>query len=80
MDHWVVALPVKATFALTLRAADFVATAGRVAPQPVEELAVRLTGRPITFDLNLDMTGLRVWHVWTGTAISNSLRIADCPH
>jgi hypothetical protein len=78
IDHWVVSLPVQATFTLTLRAADFITTSAAGAVSPPEELKVRLTGRPITSDLNVDMTGMKAWRVWTGTAVSNPLRISDC--
>jgi hypothetical protein len=78
MDHWVVALPAQATFSLTLRAADFVATSPAGTVSPPEELKVRLAGRPITSDLNVDMTGIKTWRVWTGSAISNALRLSDC--
>jgi hypothetical protein len=79
MDHWVVALPGQATFGLTLRAADFIATSPPGSASPPEELRVRLAGRPITSDLNIDMPGMKMWRVWTGSAISNALRLSDCP-
>ena len=59
MDHWVVALPVRSTFTLTLRASDFMSTSAARAVSAPEELKVRLTGRSITSDLNLDMTGMK---------------------
>jgi len=79
MDHWIVALPGRAKFTLTLRATDFISTSTARAVTPPEELRVRLTGRPITSDLNVDMTGMRTWRVWTGSASSNALRLSDCP-
>lgn len=78
IDHWVVALPVQATFTLILRAADFIATSPARAVSPAEELKVRLAGRPIASDLNVDMTGMKTWRVWTGSASSNALRLSDC--
>jgi hypothetical protein len=78
IDHWVVALPVQAAFTLTLRAADFITTSSAQAVSPPDELKVRFTGRPITADLNVDMTGMKTWRVWTGTASSNTLRLSDC--
>jgi hypothetical protein len=78
IDHWVIALPVRATFTLTLRAADFIATTPAPAASPAEELKVLLTGRPVTSDLNVDMTGMKTWRVWTGSASSNALRLSDC--
>lgn len=80
MDHWVVPLPVRAAFSLRLRAADFFVTSPATAVWPAEELRVRLTGRPITSDLSLDMTGMKLWRVWTGSARSNALRLSDCAH
>ena len=73
MDHWVVSLPAKASFTLTLRSSDFVSRSGRPVASAPGELAVRLTGRPITFDLNPGATGMRDWRVWTGTTVSNTL-------
>jgi hypothetical protein len=78
IDHWVVTLPARATFTLALRAVDFISTSPAQAISPAEELRVRLTGRPITSDLNVDMTGLKTWRVWTGSARSNALRVSDC--
>ena len=79
MDHWVVALPAQARFGVTLRAADFLATSPARTGAPPEELKVRLTGRPIASDLNVDMTGMKTWRVWTGITSSNALRLSDCP-
>jgi hypothetical protein len=78
IDHWVVTLPAKARYALPLRATDFASATARFRPLagPPEELRVRLTGRAITSDLSLDMAGMKLWRVWTGTAVSNSLRVA----
>jgi hypothetical protein len=78
IDHWVVPLPVQSTFMLPLRPGDFFAT--RTAPpiSPVDELRVRLTGRPITSDLNMDMVGIKSWRVWTGNATSNPLPVSVC--
>jgi hypothetical protein len=78
MDHWVVELPVAATFMFTLRSGDFISTSGPGLPQQPRELAVRLNGRPVTFDLNPDSAGMRQWRLWTGTAVSNRLRLAEC--
>jgi hypothetical protein len=78
IDHWVVALPVGATFIVPLRAAEFVSTSATRAVAPPEDLRIRLAGRPITSDLNVDMTGVRAWRLWTGTVSSNALRLSDC--
>ena len=78
VDHWVIALPAGATYALTLRATEFVSTSAARAGAPPEELSVRLTGRPITSDLNVDMTGMKAWRLWTGSVSSNALRLSDC--
>ena len=78
MDHWVIALPAGATYALTLRAAEFVSTSATRTVAPPEELKVRLTGRPITSDLNVDMTGMKAWRLWAGSVTSNALRFSDC--
>jgi hypothetical protein len=80
-DHWIVTLPARATFTLPLRTTDFAAnTPGfKSLTGPPEELRVRLTGRAITADLSLDMAGMKLWRLWTGTAVSNGLRVAaDC--
>jgi hypothetical protein len=79
MDHWVVPLPPRSAFILTLRPSDFISTSAAQAVSPPDELKIRLTGRSITSDLSLDMTGMKAWRVWTGTAVSNPLRISDCP-
>ena len=78
IDHWVVALPVRATFTVPLRATDFVSTTAPAVAIPPTELTVRLTGRPITSDLNADMTGMKAWRLWTGSAASNTVRLSDC--
>ena len=78
MDHWVVSLPVMASFTLSLRASDFISSSGRPITQTPAELAVRLTGRPITFDFNADTGGMQDWRLWTGTAMSGRLRLAEC--
>ena len=78
IDHWVVALPVRATFTVLLRSTDFVSTTAPTAATPPTELTVRLTGRPITSDLNVDMTGMKAWRLWTGSASSNTVRLSDC--
>jgi hypothetical protein len=78
IDHWIVGLPVRSTFMLTLRPADFVSissTPGLAAPR---ELTARLTGRAVTSDLNPDMKGLQAWRLWTGTVTSNSVQLSDC--
>jgi len=78
IDHWVVALPVRATFAVLIRSTDFVSTTAPTAATPPTELTVRLTGRPITSDLNVDMAGMKAWRLWTGSASSNTVRLSDC--
>jgi hypothetical protein len=78
IDHWVVALPVRATFTVLLRSTDFVSTTAATVATPPTELTVRLTGRPITSDLNVDMTGMKAWRLWTGSASSNTVRLSDC--
>lgn len=78
IDHWVVALPVRATFSVVLRPTDFISTSPPAVATPPTELTVRLTGRPITSDLNVDMTGMRAWRLWTGNASSNTVRLSDC--
>ena len=78
VDHWVVTLPVRDGFTLSLRAIDFFSAAVGFRPLtgPPDALRVRLTGRPITSDLSLDMTGMKLWRLWTGTAVSNNLPVA----
>ena len=78
IDHWVIALPAGATYALTLHAAEFVSTSATRAVAPPEELRIRLTGRPITSELNVDMAGMKAWRLWTGSVSSNALSLADC--
>ncbi len=78
IDHWVVALPVGATFTVPLRAAEFASTTATQAVAPPEELRVRLAGRPIASSLNVDMTGMKAWRLWTGSVSSNALRLSDC--
>jgi hypothetical protein len=78
IDHWVVALPIGAAFALTLRPSDFIALTQPAPAAPPEELRIRLTGRPVTSDLNVDMSGLKVWRLWTGSTRSNSVQVSHC--
>jgi hypothetical protein len=78
IDHWIVPLPAAAAFSLRLRAADFFSTSPATGVSPPEELSVRLTGRSITSDLNLDMVGMKTWQLWTGSARSNALRLSTC--
>ena len=81
IDHWIVTLPARAHFILPLRASDFAATkAGfRILAAPPDELRVRLNARSIVADLSLDMARMRQWQLWTGTAVSNTLRwAAEC--
>jgi hypothetical protein len=81
MDHWIVTLPANASFILPLRASDFGANTAGFTPltAPPEELRIRVTGKVIAADLSLDMAGMKLWHLWEGTAVSNSLRVvADC--
>ena len=78
IDHWVVTLPAGASLVLPLRATDFSANAAgfRTLTGPPEELRVRLTAQAITSDLSVDMAGMKSWRLWTGTVVSNSLRVA----
>ena len=78
IDHWIVGLPVRSTFTLTLRPIEFVAISSKPEVAAPNELTVRLTGHPITSDLNPDMKGLQAWRLWTGTATSNSVQLSDC--
>ena len=78
MDHWVVALPAQAAFTLTIHSTDFTSTSTRPGGTRPDVLRVRLTGRPITSDLNPDMTGMQRLRLWTGQTDSNALRLSDC--
>jgi hypothetical protein len=78
IDHWIVGLPVRSTFMLSLHPMEFVSTSSIPNSAPPVELTVRLTGRSVTSDLNLDMKGLQAWRVWTGSVTSNSLQLASC--
>jgi hypothetical protein len=78
MDHWVVALPMRSAFTLTLSANDFISTSAVQASSAPEQLRVRLTGKSITSDLNVDMTGMKSWRLWNGTATSNTIRLSEC--
>jgi hypothetical protein len=78
IDHWLVELPVRASFSFVLRPADFITTSQVRVSTPPDELVVQLTGRPVTFDLNPDMTGMKAWRLRTGTARSNALRLSEC--
>jgi hypothetical protein len=78
IDHWIVGLPVRSTFTLTLRPTDFVSISSTPGLATPSELRARLTGRAITSDLNPDMTGLQAWRLWTGTVTSNSVQLSDC--
>jgi hypothetical protein len=78
IDHWIVGLPVRSTFSLILRPIEFVSISSAPGPTAPNELAVRLTGRAVTSDLNPDMKGLQAWRLWTGTVTSNSVQLSDC--
>jgi hypothetical protein len=78
IDHWIVGLPVRSTFALTLRPIEFVTTASTPGLKPPSEITARLTGRTVTSNLNPDMKGVESWRLWTGTVTSNSVRLSDC--
>lgn len=79
IDHWVMPLPGRSSFTLTLRAIDFVSITSRFTPGPADQLRVRFTGLPVTGPLSVDMTGLQSWRVWTGTLESNAVRLGACP-
>jgi len=80
IDHWIVTLPASASFVLPLRATEFAANAAgfRTLTGPPEELRVRLVGQVIASDLSADMARMKLWNLWTGTAVSNSLKVAEC--
>ena len=78
IDHWIVPLPTRAAFSLTLRSSDFVSTTQPTSAARPEALAVRLTGRALTSELTVDMGGMKGWRVWTGSARSNSLQLSEC--
>jgi hypothetical protein len=79
IDHWVMSLPSQSSFTLVLRAADFISTTGRFTPGPNDQLRVRFAGQPIPGPLNMDMAGIEGWRVWTGSLVSNALRLGSCP-
>ena len=78
IDHWIVGLPVRSTFRLTLRPTDFVSISSTPRSAAPIELTARLTGRAVTSDLNPDMKGMQAWRLWTGTVTSNSVQLSDC--
>lgn len=77
IDPWIVTLPARAAFMLTLRSGDFVSTTQPTPSANPEALAIRLTGRPI-ISTSLDMPGLNLWSVWIGTTRSNRLQLSEC--
>jgi hypothetical protein len=78
LDHWIVGLPVRSTFTLTLRPTEFVSVSSTPGLAPPGELTARLTGRAVMSDLNPDMKGVLAWRLWKGTATSNSVQLSDC--
>jgi hypothetical protein len=80
IDHWILPLPGGSAFSMTVSPRDFFSplTSNRLANLPsAATVIVRLVGRPVTYDLNVDMTGLRNVRLWTGTATSLPLRVRD---
>ncbi len=80
IDHWTVALPPNSSYSQNLELIDFFSPVRgvRLTEVPMSsQLVVRLVGRAVTADLNLDMTGLQAVRYWTGTATSTRLTIPD---
>ena len=78
-DDWIVPLPVGASYSLTLTAADFLVGATyerRDSFPPDALLSLRLAIRGPTERPNLDVTGLRLFRVWKGSAMLTSNEIA----
>ena len=47
-------------------------------PSP-SEISVQMFGKPVTYDLNPLMPGLKNVRLWTGTVTSNSIAVpSDC--
>lgn len=78
IDHWVVPLPARAAFTMTLQSSDFVSTTQPTPSEPPAAVRIRLVGRAVTADLNVDMVGMKAWRVWTGSARSNLVQLSQC--
>ena len=80
IDHWILTLPSDSVYSMTLSPLDFFSPVRSVSlarlPMP-SEISVRLAGKPVTYDLNVDMVGLRTMRLWTGTLTSKSIKIPD---
>jgi len=82
VDDWIVPLPAGASYSLTLAAADFIVGANqerRDSFPPDALLSLRLPIRGPTEAPNLDVTGLRLFRVWTGSTMlrSNDIAISE---
>jgi hypothetical protein len=78
VDPWVVVLPSKSSFSFVVHAIDFAYGSSRLSSF-AGDLRVTFTGRAL--DLPADsgyVSGMPVRELWTGTAESNRLRVADC--
>ena len=80
IDHWILTLPSGSAYSMTLSPLDFFSPVRSVSlatlPSP-SEISVRLVGKPVTYDLNIDMAGLRTMRLWTGTVNSKSVKVPD---
>src|SRR6266550_466490 len=78
LDPWVVVLPSKSSFSFVVHAIDFMYGFNRLSAF-AGDLRVSLTGRALTDTRDSGyVSGMPVGQLWTGTATSNSLHIADC--
>ena len=78
MDHWILTLPSESSYSMTLSPRDFFSPRTSLSPTRLPspaELSLRLLGRPVTYDLNPDMAGLRTMRLWTGTTTSNTVPV-----
>jgi hypothetical protein len=80
IDHWILTLPGDSAYSMGLSPLDFFSPVRSIRlarlPSPAE-VSVRLLGKPVTSDLNVDMAGVRTMRLWTGTVTSKSVKVPD---
>ena len=73
VDEWLVALPPGSAYSLVLPMSDSVR---RNFLQPAD-VSARLVANPHWHNSSSDLAGLRFVHLWTGTLVSESVRISE---
>jgi hypothetical protein len=77
---WIVVLPSKSSFSFVIHAIDFTYGNSRLGSNAFAgDLRVSLTGRALNLTgVSGYLSGMPVPQLWTGTAVSSRLRVAEC--